>query len=168
MDNNKYLYLLCGVPGSGKSTWTSNFYQRNFMNNIIRILSTDDIIMNIANIHNLTYNEVFSDITYSFAERMMFNLAKYAVERANVIIWDQTNLTPKSRAKKLNMIPATWNRYAVVFNTPEEEELAKRLSSRKGKDIPDGVMYNMKKSFVNPTKDEGFNRIFDSKEFSWG
>ena len=42
----------------------------------------------------------------------------------------------------------------------EKEELAKRLASRPGKNIPDHVMRNMIDGFEMPTEDEGFTEIW--------
>ena len=75
------------------------------------------------------------------------------------IIWDQTSTTEKSRARKFNMLP-DYEHIAVVFKTPEAEELAKRLASRPGKNIPDHVMRSMINGFDMPTEDEGFTEIW--------
>ena len=160
--------MLCGVPGSGKSTWTSQFvYSTNTSkmtnedHNKTIVLSTDNIIDIIALQYKLTYNEVFDDISYSFAEKIMHKVAKYAFGRADVVIWDQTNLTPKSRAKKLAMVPNGWIKTAVVLKTPDYEELYRRLSNRHGKIIPDNVIRSMLKNYIKPTKDEGFDHILE-------
>jgi hypothetical protein len=51
---------------------------------------------------------------------------------------------------------------AVVFATPEPEELARRLASRydSGKIIPEHVMHGMIDNWDEPELDEGFNEIW--------
>lgn len=170
----KTLYMLCGVPGSGKSTWTEKFLDQqkelltklrgdDFIKALNRkneplVLSTDDIIEDIAWRHNMTYNEVFGDVTYAFAERMMHKLAAYAFQNRKIIIWDQTNLTVKSRARKLARVPADWQKVAIVFDVPFD--LKARLESRPGKVIPWPVVENMIKNYQKPTFEEGFDVIW--------
>ena len=48
---------------------------------------------------------------------------------------------------------------AVVFRTPEEKELQRRLNSRPGKVIPPDVVKSMIDNFEEPTKEEGFDEI---------
>jgi len=151
-------YLLVGLPGTGKSTWTSKFKRKN-RNQIINksifenigfkenltVVSTDDIIQHIADEYRLTYNDVFDNVTYSFAEKMSHKLAKFAFDRNDIIIWDQTNLTIKSRAKKLALVPSNYIKIAVVFGVPDD--LPQRLQSRVGKHIPDNVMSGMIRNY---------------------
>lgn len=169
------LYLLVGLPGTGKSTWTSKF-KRNNRNQIINksilenigfkenltVISTDDIIQHIADEYRLTYNDVFDNVTYSFAEKMTHKLAKFAFDRNNIIIWDQTNLTIKSRTKKLVLVPSHYTKIAVVFGVPDD--LPQRLQSRVGKHIPENVMSGMIKNYQQPTTTEGFDDIITSTD----
>jgi len=55
----------------------------------------------------------------------------------------------------------TVKRFAQVGdNTPEHEELMRRLTSRPGKEIPDHIIASMISSFEMPTEDEGFKEIW--------
>jgi tRNA uridine 5-carbamoylmethylation protein Kti12 len=47
-----------------------------------------------------------------------------------------------------------------VFKTPEPEELARRLASRPGKNIPDHVMRSMIDNFEMPDTEEGFTQVW--------
>jgi tRNA uridine 5-carbamoylmethylation protein Kti12 len=81
-----------------------------------------------------------------------------AVKTGLNIIWDQTNLTHGSRAKKLKEIPSSqYEKIAVVFMTPPD--LDARLASRPGKTIPMNVIKQMLGSFEMPTLHEGFSKI---------
>jgi predicted kinase len=157
----KTFYMMCGLPGTGKSTWIQNFRE---LNNLygptlnIQIISTDNIIESIASQHNLTYNEIFGDITYSFAEKMMYKIADltFKSNEYDVVIWDQTNLTVGTRAKKLKLVPTEYKKIAVYFSIPETWE--ERLN-RPGKTIPKNVIDNMKKNLQIPELSEGFDKI---------
>lgn len=147
-------YQLIGVPGSGKSTWISN---QDWKDNCV-IISTDNHLENYAKIINKTYNEVFNEYM-SIAVSMMTNDVIKARSENKDIIWDQTSTTIGSRRKKFNMLPNYYH-IAVVFKTPEKEELDRRLANRPGKIIPDHVVNNMIKNFEMPTEDEGFEEIW--------
>ena len=165
-------YMLVGLPGSGKSTWTNKFkrkykeeqFHTSFKSNELfewklSIISTDDIIQFIADQHRLTYNDVFDNITYFFAEKMSYKLAKFAFERNDLVIWDQTNLTIKTRAKKLALVPSHYKKICVMFGVPDD--LTERLESRVGKHIPDDAMKSMIKNYQQPTITEGFDDIIN-------
>jgi hypothetical protein len=57
------------------------------------------------------------------------------------------------------MLP-DYEHIAVVFKTPESDELARRLASRPGKNIPEHVMRGMIEGWDEPELDEGFKEIW--------
>jgi predicted kinase len=144
--------MMIGVPGSGKSTWI----QKN--NNNAVIISTDDIVEQTAAASGKTYNEVFKD-NIKFATQLANERARTAFTADQDVIWDQTNINPKSRRVKLDLAPDHYEKIAVFFPTPDKEELSKRLDNRPGKNIPQNIMMGMIASLVQPTTDEGFDDI---------
>lgn len=151
------LWMLVGVPGSGKSTWVD----RQVRGGNIYVASTDNILETIAQLEGKTYDEVFKD-NIKLAEKRMYTAVQEAVREDFDIVWDQTNITRKSRAKKLVMIPDHYEKIAVVFSVPDD--LDKRLASRKGKTIPPHVIDAMIEMFEFPQMDEGFDTIMDFAE----
>lgn len=147
-------YQLVGVPGSGKSTWIKEQDWTLTCANI----STDKWVEIYAKEVGLTYSEVF-EAFMPMAVELMAKEVVAAQELGRDIIWDQTSTTVKSRAKKFNMLPDYYH-IAVVFKTPDAEELARRLSARPGKNIPDSVMKSMIYNFEMPTEEEGFSEIW--------
>ena len=147
-------YQLIGVPGSGKSTWIKNQVWALGLS----VVSTDNFVEAYAHMQDKTYNEVFKDYM-PVAVRLMANQAEICRANGVDVIWDQTSTTLASRRRKFNMLP-DYEHIAVVFKTPEAEELARRLASRPGKNIPDHVMHSMIASYDIPTLDEGFTEIW--------
>jgi predicted kinase len=145
-------YLLVGVPASGKSYWRNT----QTFNGVV--ISTDDIIERIAAEKGVTYSEAFTD-AIKLAEKEVLVLAAKAFEEGKDVIWDQTNVTVKTRKKKLDMVPRYYTKIAVFFPTPGEELHKERLESRKGKTIPSFVLKNMIGNLEEPTLDEGFNKV---------
>ena len=150
--NRPKLYMLCGVPASGKSTWVG----QNVKGGSVYVASTDNIIEAVAQLRGKTYSEVFSN-TIKDAEKSMYTCVMEAVKDGFDIVWDQTNLNYKTRAKKLIMIPDHYEKIAVYFPVPDD--LEKRLASRPGKNIPWNIIQSMINSFEVPGEFEGFDRI---------
>lgn len=151
----KTAYILVGVPGSGKSTWIEN--HRSWTQDCA-IISTDYHVEEYARSVGKTYSEVF-EVYMPTAFRLMADNVVTARNYDFNIIWDQTSTTVASRAKKFRMLP-DYRHIAVVFNTPEEDELKKRLASRPGKEIPWSVVSSMINNFVEPTLEEGYNEVW--------
>lgn len=147
------LYMLIGVPASGKSTWREQFFETNRA----MIISTDDILEDIAATQNKTYNDVFKD-NIKFATKQMDVHMRVALESKMDIVWDQTNLTVKSRKGKLDKVPEHYEKIAVVFLTPEDAEWQRRLD-RPGKSIPQNILMGMRDSMQFPDPEEGFDKI---------
>ena len=147
-------YQLIGVPGSGKSTWVKN---RDWAKDCV-VVSTDEFVEDYAKECGSTYNEVFEDYMPT-AVKLLTEKVERAREAGKDIIRDQTSVNFKSRKKKFNMLPDYYH-VAVVFKTPEAEELKRRLNSRPGKNIPDQVIKSMIDSLDIPSEDEGFKEIW--------
>jgi len=154
-------YILVGIPGSGKSTWIKS---QNFDWSRTVVASTDDYVDAEALRQGKTYSEIFKD-TMPDAVRYMAKTVVDAVKAGKDIVWDQTSTTVLTRAKKFRMLP-NYEVIAVVFKTPGKAELARRLKSRPGKEIPDHVIRMMRANWQEPTLDEGFDQILSSGQNS--
>ena len=148
------VYMLIGVPGSGKSTWIAD---QEWAKDI-PVVSSDRFIDEHAAKEGKTYNEVFGEYA-SIAVRLMDNQVEICKANGTDIIWDQTNTTVKSRKKKLAKLEG-YEKIAVMFRTPNIVEHRRRLESRPGKDIPANIMTVMINGLQEPTKEEGFKEIW--------
>lgn len=151
---NPKLYMLVGVPGSGKSTWV---YNQLWATNC-RIVSTDKYVEEYAKWHGKTYNDVFQEYMPKAIDLMVAEV-EHARSQGTDIIWDQTSTTVRTRQKKFAMLP-NYDAIAIVFRTPDPEEHARRLASRPGKIIPPEVVEDMIMKFEMPTEEEGFKEIW--------
>ena len=149
------LYVLVGIVGAGKSTWIA---KQPFDWTRTIIASTDNHVEKYAKEQGKTYSDVFQDYMPTAVKNMANDVAD-AVKHGYDIIWDQTSTTVNTRAKKLRMVPNTYEKIAVVFPTPDAKELSRRLASRPGKNIPQDVVNRMLRDFTMPTESEGFDRI---------
>jgi len=149
-------YLLVGLPGSGKSTWAEPYLARQF-----ELVSSDAYIENMAKMAGKTYGDIFQH-TITEATKWMNKCFESAAQNYRNLIWDQTNLTMKSRRPKLNkLLEAGYDVVAVTFEIPayELEARRKKRAGETGKDIPPSVLESMGKTYQRPTRLEGFSRV---------
>ena len=150
------LYVLVGVPGSGKSSWHCD---QEWLQHAAYI-STDRYVEEYAKNIGKTYSEVFKEVMPKCVEHMTGDVV-HACEASRDIVWDQTSTTVASRQKKFAMLP-DYYAIAVVFRTPPRDELDRRLQSRydSGKIIPQAVIDSMIENWQEPTLEEGFREIW--------
>ena len=148
-------YILIGIPGSGKSTWIAH---QPFDWDRTVIASSDSHIDRFAKEKGKTYSDVFKDYIKT-ATSLMDADVKHAIDNHLDIVWDQTNTSVGARAKKLKLLPNSYEKIAVVFSTPDDKELARRLASRPGKTIPPEIIASMKSQLQEPSESEGFDKI---------
>lgn len=146
-------YILVGVPGVGKTTWVES---QTLLSTYV-YLSTDRYVEQFAQEDNKPYNVVFK-LRMPEAVKCMVDDAIIARNNQQDIIWDQTSTNRESRTRKIDMLQG-YRKIAVVFRTPEREELDRRLASRPNKIIPSYVVDGMIENFEEPTLDEGFDEI---------
>ena len=157
------LIMLCGVPTSGKSTYVEKLKKMKYWENSV-VLSTDAYIEKEAQRMGLTYNQIFDDVIGDATRELELEL-NMAKDKGKDIIWDQTNLSVKSRRKKLLKLPSFYRRSVVYFEVSLEEAL-KRNKTREGKFIPESILKRMWHQFEIPTRNEDFDYVekVDSQE----
>jgi predicted kinase len=146
------LIMLCGIPTSGKSTYSKAYQYRDYVR-----ISSDDILDEIAKQEGRTYNQVFQK-NIKLAIGAMNRMLQKAIKDERNILWDQTNLTAKQRKEKLRLVPSTYRKVAVWFNIPLKEAMI-RNTQRGGKIIPPEVLIRMSEEFQIPNIKEGFDEV---------
>lgn len=152
--------MMVGLPGAGKTTFIKQLLSEEF-NNATRktvVASSDNYIELVAMEQMKTYNDVFQE-TIKDANEYCLDQVRTAVKERHNIIWDQTNLSIKSRKPRLAMIPVGYFRKAFVISCTTEEEHMARLAGRPGKTIPPFIIAKMVASYEVPTREEGFDFI---------
>ncbi len=148
--------MLCGIPCSGKSTYVNKLKKLDYWKDAV-VLSTDNYIEKQAQRCGLTYNQIFDDVIKDATRELEleFNMAK---DKGKNIIWDQTNLSVKTRKKKLSKLPSFYPR-GVIYFTVSLEEALERNKHREGKFIPESTLKRMWHQFEIPTTDEDFDYV---------
>ena len=153
------LFMMIGAPYSGKSTWAQNL-KRSFPRTIL--VSSDAYIEATSRELGLTYSEVFEG-AYPAAEKSMMQDVKLASSSLRDAVWDQTNLTVRSRAKKLAMFPDIYTKIAVLMPLLTDQELEERVARRVDKIIGLNIVRRMMRTMEVPTTAEGFDTIISAE-----
>jgi predicted kinase len=156
--------ILVGPPGCGKSTLIKELKFAYDDDEPVTVASTDDILEREAAKLGISYNEAFELLDFKVIDRECRETFAKGVNLHHVlVISDQTNMGVKSRAKKLELVRQSKNKYqkiALVFDLPDDVILKRLIEREKtGKAISPGVFFSMKKNFVMPTLAEGFDQV---------
>lgn len=147
------LYILIGLPGSGKSTWTEQFVRAN---PDVVVCSTDNMIEDWAAEKGMTYTEAFPKAPMKYFVKQMNQIFDNAVAEGKVIVVDRTNMSAARRRDFLSKLPETYKKVGVLFEI-DSKELRRRLDRRAqetGKVIKDFVLNSMKSHYDVPTLEE--------------
>lgn len=155
---SSHLFLMVGIPGSGKSTWIAN--QVDVLEPWqYKVISRDEIrfaMLKPGEDYFLHENAVFAQFIKSINDAIA-NGVQY-------IFIDATHISPGSRAKVLQRVrePASTTLAVEVFTTPLEvclERNDKRTGLAK---VPAASIRSMAKGFSYPTLEEFTKYPFSS------
>lgn len=144
--NKPNFYMMCGIPGAGKSTWIDA--HKNELNTIVH--SSDTIRLEMGDVNDQSKNnQVF---------QILHKRVKDDLRAGKNVIMDCTGLSRKNRISflnELNRIPC--KKICVLFATPFEFCCANNFA--RDRHVPDEAMCRMYKRFQTPWYSEGFDDI---------
>ena len=147
------LYLMCGIPGSGKSTYLKTHFSQP-----PKVISRDEIRFSIVKEDEEYFsheNEVYAEFISQIKEALKFETEVFA---------DATHLNEASRAKTLRALGASlkdvevnviWVRVPVEVAIQQNEN---RKDTRAY--VPRSVIRRMHSQMTKPSKEEGFDHIY--------
>lgn len=146
------LFMLMGIPGSGKSTWIAN----HINNETDKYISRDEVRFSYVSEEEEYFSQekkVFKEFTRQINE---------ALNQGYNVFADATHLNEASRNKLLRAIVMnTSSTECIWVRTPLEEAL-RRNENRKGTRsyVPRGAIRRIFSQMTKPTFIEGFNKIY--------
>lgn len=170
IDKKPNMLMFVGVVGQGKSTFAEENQELiTAKYGVDTLISSDNVIEDVALNLGKTYSEVFKD-TIDLANKFVQVLIGLTTLSKQNILIDRTNLTKASRKSVLDTMKnkSEYYKIAVVFNDVKDEELKERLKVRGevfGKVISPELLKEMQDRFEYPTMDEGFDAVLTAQEF---
>lgn len=149
------LEMLIGIPGAGKSYYSSSLRGECEPNGSPVVISSDEI-----------RKEINGTLEKQDNPGYIFGIAKKRILKAlyenKYVILDATNIKKKDRKSWIEDIklyaPNTYIK-ATVIATPYEECIRQNNKREKDEKVPDYVMERMHRKFKMPDYEEGFNEI---------
>lgn len=145
----KRLWLMVGIPGSGKSYWI----EKNVSGNDVKVISRDKIRYSLLEDND----EYFSKEKLVWAE--FVKEAQSAIEDSSIkdVILDATHLNKVSRHKIISALTIDRDNISVcalVMFTPLDLALERNVSREGRARVPESVIFNMHNFLVMPSKKE--------------
>lgn len=148
------VYIMCGCPGSGKSTWLKNHVKPGSA-----VISRDAIRFSL-----LKEGDGYFDKETEVCD-MLWDQINGALSDGRDVFVDQTSLTKKSRKYLFDHIFGYDKANAIWIDTDLETALERNELRKNTKAyVPRGQVRRMFFQFTEPTFDEGFFRIFKYKD----
>lgn len=143
------LIMMCGVPGSGKSTWIKNN-------------KTDEMLW--VSRDKIRFDKLKEDDDYFAYEDEVFEQfleeINWGLEMDKIVIADATHLTKKARAKVLNKVRKFADEIEAIVMDVHLITALERNDMREGRAwVPRGVIRRMYFQMETPTREEGFDKI---------
>ena len=148
----KHLYLMMGVPGSGKSTYAKNILKYGDI-----YVSRDEIRYSLLTDED-DYFAKENEVIKTFIESIDKSLEME--EYCGDVFADATHLSPKSRAQVLNQLKNK-DRVSVIYLDIPLNVILERNAKRTGRAlVPEDVVRRMYNSIQLPTRAEGIESIY--------
>ena len=151
------IIMMCGIPGSGKST----FCHKHFQDYIY--ISRDQIRFSLLNDSD-SYFAKEDEVMKKFLEKINF-----CVQQGNDFVIDATHLTKSSRRKILSQLTLSplypvSDIYCIYMKTDLKLALERNNKRTGRKLVPEKVIKNMYANLEEPELDEGFEKIITIEE----
>lgn len=153
MEKSNKLYMMVGIPGSGKSHFLAN---NNFVKPY-KIVSRDQI----------RFSLVKEDEPYFSKEEEVFNKfveeIKSGLDNGYNVFADATHLNERSRSKLLRALGSSLKNIKVdaIVVRPPFNTVIEQNAKRTGREfVPLSAIRRMNSQFTMPTKEEGFDKVW--------
>lgn len=147
------VYILCGLPGAGKSTWS-----KDNVNKYNAIILSNDYFRTM-----LTGKYLFSDEHELYIKKCMLDCLKNAIIDKFNVIFDEINLTRDNRRELISFIKSIDSNCKIICVWLKENvnNLDRRMNDSRGvpKQRWSAIIDEMKNIFESPSIDEGFSEM---------
>lgn len=152
----KKLYIMCGIPGSGKTTWAKSHVQEGE-----GYISRDEIRLKLLQDGDPYFKHEDRAYKY-FCQDIIKQLELYST-----VYVDATHITKKSRKRLITALASMGINFEnidliIIFIKKDLKTCLKQNLQRVGRArVPEQTLIQMYKFFEMPTIEEGFKEIIE-------
>lgn len=140
-------FILCGLPGSGKS-----FIAEKLKRDENALIFSSDAIR--AELYGSEEDQAHNGEVFVVLHKRLTQ----ALHAGKNVIYDATNISAKRRSAFLKQLKGIeCEKIAVYLDTPIELCIAR--NAKRARHVPENVIRNMYNNFTKPTLAEGFDNI---------
>lgn len=141
------LYMMIGVPGSGKTTYAQTYLQND-----------DTIIVNSDKIREELYGDEMVQKDPKKVFEILYARARHLLQNGKNVVIDATNTSRKYRKVTLaNFTDIECEKIAVLVDTPIE--MCYKFDERRERHVSRRVIDRYAREMEKPMLDEGFDKI---------
>ena len=144
------LYVLVGIPGSGKSTVA----KKAFSGCNCEIIESDALREEL-------YGSAEEQRNPKIIFGEMFRRTMDALKSGKNVCYDATNISPKNRKsllRSLEQADVCCRKIAIVFDV--DPDICKEQNRLRKRVVPDYVIDRMARNLVDPSDSEGWDEVF--------
>lgn len=142
---NLNVWLMMGLPGSGKSTYIEQHLE-------------DVVIVSQDEIRKIFYGNQFYPNAEFYVHGDAKNISRLMLSQGKSIVIDATSILNKYRKEWKSIAKEYGANYTIIFiDTPKEICLKRNKKRPKSKQVPDSVIENMDFQMQRPLKLESAN-----------
>lgn len=147
MKDKSVVYMMIGIPGSGKSTWIRNNRKDTWV-----VVSPDAIL-------ETQYNYEWTPERASEAWALSYQQFGHGLLAGKTMVWDATFTSPIMRAAILHTAKGAGYLVEAIFCDTPIELCIERNQCRNREPVPESTIRRMAENLQPPTKAEGFDRV---------
>ncbi len=157
------LVLVCGLPGSGKSHFSSAFFKHTSRKRVNR-KEIRRLVFEMTNFGEEWHEKDFTNVDEFLVKHAERRIIEHLLQNGQQVLIDNTSVSATSRGTYLKIAAQLKKSIGVIFLDVPLEKCLSRNRERTDP-IPEPVISNLLAAVDRPTKAEGFGEVLTVRDY---